>query len=164
MTSTDLPTHGPVISGGRERYRIGDLVQLNCTSPVTVPPPKLTWYIAGERVSVQCINSPGISRESGRVQSPYIHKFTRYIEGEWTSVPKYTWYIEEGSMVWVCQSLPNSPNSPCLSRESGWVKPYTHFGGVYANTYTNTMHVKRKRVIVPPNVLWCTLGPDKLSW
>ena len=54
LTSTaspDLPTHGPIISGGQERYRIGDLIQLNCTSPGTVPPPKLTWYIEGERVS-----------------------------------------------------------------------------------------------------------------
>ncbi|XP_037088049.1 uncharacterized protein LOC119108561 [Pollicipes pollicipes] len=45
----DLPTSGPAISGGRDSYRIGDLVRLNCTSPPTVPPPTLHWYIDGER-------------------------------------------------------------------------------------------------------------------
>ncbi|KAF0294041.1 hypothetical protein FJT64_008254 [Amphibalanus amphitrite] len=63
----DLPTHGPIISGGQERYRIGDVIQLNCTSPGTVPPPQLTWYIEGERLAADSarpvVSSTGQLRE-----------------------------------------------------------------------------------------------------
>ena len=84
--STDLPTHGPSITGGRERYRIGDLIQLNCTSPGTVPPPKLTWYIDGEKVSALLVHRRRRNREC-TYPNCLVNSVT-------VSVLSPTWYIK----------------------------------------------------------------------
>ncbi|KAJ6222780.1 hypothetical protein RDWZM_001325 [Blomia tropicalis] len=42
---TVLPTSGPQISGVRPEYRIGDKVNLNCTSARSKPAAKLRWYV-----------------------------------------------------------------------------------------------------------------------
>lgn len=43
-----LPEQGPIITGSRLRYQIGDRVQVNCTSGRSRPATKLAWYINGE--------------------------------------------------------------------------------------------------------------------
>ncbi|KZS19236.1 uncharacterized protein LOC116928466 [Daphnia magna] len=48
MTVVQLPQRGPVISGGKPRYSVGDQVDLNCTSMRSSPATNLTWYINGE--------------------------------------------------------------------------------------------------------------------
>jgi hypothetical protein len=42
------PDHGPVITGGKARYQIGDMVRLNCTSGRSKPAAHLQWFINGE--------------------------------------------------------------------------------------------------------------------
>lgn len=46
-----LPEEGPKISGGRARYQIGDMVNINCTSGRSKPATHLTWFINGEPVN-----------------------------------------------------------------------------------------------------------------
>ncbi|XP_045768512.1 uncharacterized protein LOC123869571 [Maniola jurtina] len=48
MTIVALPATGPIITGSRLRYQIGDRVQVNCTSGRSRPATRLTWYINGE--------------------------------------------------------------------------------------------------------------------
>ena len=43
-----MPATGPIISGSRLRYQIGDRVQVNCTSGRSRPATRLTWYVNGE--------------------------------------------------------------------------------------------------------------------
>jgi len=46
-----LPKGGPVITGGKQRYSLADLVNLNCTSTNSKPAADLFWSINGEPVS-----------------------------------------------------------------------------------------------------------------
>lgn len=46
-----LPSDGPKITGGRPRYRIGEMVDVNCTSGTSKPAATLQWFINGEQVS-----------------------------------------------------------------------------------------------------------------
>jgi len=48
-THTATPEHGPVITGGKARYQIGDMVRLNCTSGRSKPAAHLQWFINGEQ-------------------------------------------------------------------------------------------------------------------
>lgn len=45
-----LPSDGPKITGGRPRYHINDIVNVNCTSGRSKPATHLTWFINGEPV------------------------------------------------------------------------------------------------------------------
>ncbi|XP_035221865.1 uncharacterized protein LOC118194771 isoform X2 [Stegodyphus dumicola] len=40
-----LPTEGPKITGGQNRYNVGDVVAINCTSAKSKPAATLRWYI-----------------------------------------------------------------------------------------------------------------------
>ena len=45
----DLPDQRPQITGGNDRgYRVGDWLDVNCTSPKSNPPSLLKWYINDE--------------------------------------------------------------------------------------------------------------------
>lgn len=44
------PDEGPRISGGQDRYKPGDTVNVNCTSGRSKPAVHLAWYINGEQV------------------------------------------------------------------------------------------------------------------
>ncbi|XP_048480740.1 uncharacterized protein LOC105382773 [Plutella xylostella] len=48
MMVVALPEHGPTIVGSRLRYRVGDRVQVNCTSGRSRPATRLAWYVNGE--------------------------------------------------------------------------------------------------------------------
>lgn len=50
-TSTILatPDKPPIITGGKARYQIGDMVRLNCTSGRSKPAAHLQWFINGEQ-------------------------------------------------------------------------------------------------------------------
>ncbi|KAG8199255.1 hypothetical protein JTE90_003682 [Oedothorax gibbosus] len=43
-----LPTEGPSITGGRSKYKVGDIVDVNCTSSKSKPAATLRWYINDE--------------------------------------------------------------------------------------------------------------------
>ena len=45
-----LPERGPRISGGRERYDVGDLVDVNCTSSNSKPAAQLQWLVNDQPV------------------------------------------------------------------------------------------------------------------
>ena len=39
------PKKGPIITGAKERYSIGDKVMMNCTVEKTKPAANISWYI-----------------------------------------------------------------------------------------------------------------------
>ena len=43
---------GPLISGSRGRYRVGDSLSLNCSMAGTWPAANLTWYINNQKVGL----------------------------------------------------------------------------------------------------------------
>jgi len=49
MNVIDLPDERPIITGANDRgYRVGDWLDVNCTSPKSNPPSLLKWYINDE--------------------------------------------------------------------------------------------------------------------
>ncbi|XP_076067810.1 uncharacterized protein LOC143040593 [Oratosquilla oratoria] len=48
LTVIDLPESAPVLEGARTSYRLGDRVDVNCTSPLSKPAAALKWYINEE--------------------------------------------------------------------------------------------------------------------
>lgn len=46
-----LPRLDPVITGLRHSYDFGDHVSANCTSDMSNPPAKLTWFLNNDKVS-----------------------------------------------------------------------------------------------------------------
>ncbi|XP_045124489.1 uncharacterized protein LOC123512273 [Portunus trituberculatus] len=41
----ELPDGGPKVQGGQEQYRTGEVVNLTCEAPKSIPATTLTWYI-----------------------------------------------------------------------------------------------------------------------
>lgn len=41
---------GPVISGGKKEYQVGEIVDVNCTASKSQPPAELQWYINDKEV------------------------------------------------------------------------------------------------------------------
>ncbi|GIY23811.1 uncharacterized protein CDAR_44021 [Caerostris darwini] len=42
---TVVSRDGPVITGGRSQYRVGELLDVNCSSAKQHPPPELQWFL-----------------------------------------------------------------------------------------------------------------------
>ncbi|XP_012144886.1 cell adhesion molecule 2-like isoform X2 [Megachile rotundata] len=61
MTVVVLPDEGPRITGGRSRYKEGELVRMNCTSAPSKPAALLTWFINGEPADAQYLKGPHIT-------------------------------------------------------------------------------------------------------
>lgn len=53
-----LPATGPIITGSKLRYQIGDRVQVNCTSGRSRPATRLSWYINGEPAPISSVLTP----------------------------------------------------------------------------------------------------------
>ncbi len=50
MQVIDLPDERPIITGASQRgYRVGEWLDVNCTSPKSKPPALLKWYINDEK-------------------------------------------------------------------------------------------------------------------
>ena len=47
------PKKGPMITGGKLRYSLGDNVDVNCTSANSKPAAEINWFINGEPVSTK---------------------------------------------------------------------------------------------------------------
>ena len=47
-----LPKDGPKITGGKDRYSVGDTVNVNCTSKASKPAADIQWIINGKPVSI----------------------------------------------------------------------------------------------------------------
>lgn len=58
MVTVALPNRGPVITGGRPRYNIGDTVRVNCTSGSSKPAAHLAWFINGDQVNSSYLRGP----------------------------------------------------------------------------------------------------------
>lgn len=50
MVVVVLPETGPIIEGGKERYKLDDKVDVNCTSGDSKPAADLLWFINGQPV------------------------------------------------------------------------------------------------------------------
>ncbi|XP_047120477.1 uncharacterized protein LOC124803336 [Schistocerca piceifrons] len=60
MVVVALPEDGPVITGARARYHVGDTVHLNCTSGRSRPPAELTWFVNGEQANSSVLVGPEV--------------------------------------------------------------------------------------------------------
>ncbi|XP_050440430.1 uncharacterized protein LOC126845666 [Adelges cooleyi] len=58
MLTVAPPEEGPRISGGQDRYKPGDTVDVNCTSGRSKPAVQLAWYINGEQVNSSYLRGP----------------------------------------------------------------------------------------------------------
>ncbi|XP_045532668.1 uncharacterized protein LOC123720183 [Pieris brassicae] len=58
MIIVALPEFGPVITGSKLRYHVGDRVQVNCTSGRSRPATRLSWYINGEPAPSGAVLAP----------------------------------------------------------------------------------------------------------
>ncbi|XP_014255592.2 uncharacterized protein LOC106670091 [Cimex lectularius] len=58
MITVALPEKGPTIDGGRPRYQVGEMVDLNCTSGPSKPPAQLIWYINGAQANGTLLRGP----------------------------------------------------------------------------------------------------------
>ena len=56
FNNTVLPKDGPKITGGKDRYSIGDTVNVNCTSKGSKPAADIQWIINGKPVRVRIYN------------------------------------------------------------------------------------------------------------
>ncbi|XP_063850798.1 uncharacterized protein LOC135094551 [Scylla paramamosain] len=66
LTVVDPPSRGPVITGRKESYRIGDLLLLNCTAGHSFPATSLAWAINGEKASHETVvQYPGHTDSQG---------------------------------------------------------------------------------------------------
>ncbi|XP_034195108.1 uncharacterized protein LOC117611268 [Osmia lignaria lignaria] len=61
MTVVVLPDEGPRITGGRSRYKVGEVVRMNCTSAPSKPAALLTWFINGDPADSQYLKGPHIT-------------------------------------------------------------------------------------------------------
>lgn len=61
MTFSELPDDRPIITGLKSKYKIEDIVALNCTSRNSKPSANLTWYINNKPVSAIFIQKPSFS-------------------------------------------------------------------------------------------------------
>lgn len=50
-----LPTEGPRIGGSQPRYKLGDAVDINCTSAKSKPAAQLQWHINNDKVNTSCM-------------------------------------------------------------------------------------------------------------
>ena len=52
MSFSVLPKDGPKITGGKDRYSVGDTVNVNCTSKASKPAADIQWIINGKAVRI----------------------------------------------------------------------------------------------------------------
>lgn len=56
MDVIDLPDSKPILRHnshfGNGGYRLGDVLDVNCTSPMSLPPSQLRWFVNNEMVSI----------------------------------------------------------------------------------------------------------------
>lgn len=50
-TLTVIAKDGPMITGGKAQYKVGDLLNVNCSSSKSRPAPQLHWYLNEEMIS-----------------------------------------------------------------------------------------------------------------
>ena len=50
MTVFLPPASPPVVTGARARYRLGDSLELTCSSPPSLPPQHQSWTVNGQQV------------------------------------------------------------------------------------------------------------------
>ena len=61
---------GPLISGSRGRYNVGDTASLNCSMAGTWPAANLTWYINNQKVSAVSSAQRTINQQQERQVKP----------------------------------------------------------------------------------------------
>lgn len=65
-----VPKHRPTIQGIKPRYRAGDTLRANCTSPGSRPAANLTWVLNGQQVDTRHVKVYRVVREpSGELET-----------------------------------------------------------------------------------------------
>lgn len=64
-----LPENEPVITGGKDTYKVGDIVNLNCTSAASRPKTQLRWWINDEVANPEYLIGPYVISSLSRVDA-----------------------------------------------------------------------------------------------
>ncbi|XP_071538519.1 cell adhesion molecule 2-like [Panulirus ornatus] len=70
MHVVELPQGSPYVTGGELEYNLGDIVNLTCTAPRSIPPATLTWYINDQEAPQDyLVQYPATVDQSGRYEA-----------------------------------------------------------------------------------------------
>lgn len=64
-----LPDRGPVIEGVKQRYEVGDVLNVTCRSRPSKPAPSLEWFVNGESAPAQYVARHGPFRHPNALQA-----------------------------------------------------------------------------------------------
>uniref|UniRef100_W8BIT1 Ig-like domain-containing protein n=1 Tax=Ceratitis capitata TaxID=7213 RepID=W8BIT1_CERCA len=104
MEVVELPTQRPVITGVHSRYRLGDIINGNCSSDFSKPAANLTWWINDMQVPPHSVRTFGIQRhfvenlESAVLEINFIVTLHHFIKGRLKlkcSARIYDIYVQE---------------------------------------------------------------------
>ncbi|XP_053958428.1 uncharacterized protein LOC128863335 [Anastrepha ludens] len=104
MEVVELPTQRPVITGVHSRYRLGDVVNGNCSSDFSKPAANLTWWINDVQAPLHYVRIFGIQRhfaenlESAVLEINFIVTLQHFIKGRLKlkcSARIYDIYVQE---------------------------------------------------------------------
>lgn len=63
-----LPEKGPVITGSKPRYQVGDHLKVNCTSGQSKPAAKLTWFVNGDPANAAFLKGPYVMETNNEME------------------------------------------------------------------------------------------------
>lgn len=104
MEVVELPTQRPIITGVHSRYRLGDIINGNCSSDFSKPAANLTWWINDKQVPPNSIRRFGTQRhfmenlESAIVEINFIATLQHFVKGRLKlkcSARIYDVYVQE---------------------------------------------------------------------
>ena len=75
------------------RYSVGDTIQAECVSPLSVPPASLTWYVNSSPVDTGYVTASGGTETGTVVEVEVMDNFSFHVShshsGDWDSAAKY---------------------------------------------------------------------------
>nr|XP_036216047.1 uncharacterized protein LOC106619348 [Bactrocera oleae]XP_036216048.1 uncharacterized protein LOC106619348 [Bactrocera oleae]XP_036216049.1 uncharacterized protein LOC106619348 [Bactrocera oleae]XP_036216050.1 uncharacterized protein LOC106619348 [Bactrocera oleae] len=104
MEVVELPTQRPIITGVHSRYRVGDVINGNCSSDFSKPAANLTWWINDMQVPPHSVRTFGTQRhfsenlESAIAEINFIATLQHFIKGRLKlkcSARIYDIYVQE---------------------------------------------------------------------
>ncbi|XP_036321972.1 uncharacterized protein LOC118735986 isoform X2 [Rhagoletis pomonella] len=104
MEVVELPTQRPVVTGIHSRYRLGDIINGNCSSDFSKPAANLTWWINDIQAPPHATRTFGIQRhfaenlESAVLEINFIVTLQHFIKGRLKlkcSARIYDIYVQE---------------------------------------------------------------------
>jgi len=119
MSVVQLPQQGPIIWGGKPRYSIGDIVDLNCTSIRSLPATNLTWSINGEPAEKNLLRHYPVQEDTDGLETSvlglhFIVKARHFREGDL----KLKCTARMAALYWQSNEASAEPDRPHHQRSS----------------------------------------------